>query len=133
MFEQKLQKWIIRQQQHLEVIRNRALGLFADYEQSVVADEEVAWLCEDITLRILPLQALWPIRSVQAATQLQIGYCENGMPWRDSCSRIRVVGGYFSGTLESEQMGDNLEFCIEVLGPILVFCLIYYYIIHIHA
>jgi hypothetical protein len=45
-FELKLQKRIIRQQQYLEVIRNRALGLFAEYEQSVVADEDVAWLCK---------------------------------------------------------------------------------------
>ena len=45
-FERKLQKRIIRQQRYLEVIRNRALGLFADYEQSVVADEDVAWLRE---------------------------------------------------------------------------------------
>jgi len=45
-FEWKFQKRIIRQQQYLEVIRNRAVGLFADYEQSVVADEDVAWLRE---------------------------------------------------------------------------------------
>jgi len=45
-FEWKLQKRIIRQQRYLEVIRNRAHGLFADYEQSVVADEDVAWLCK---------------------------------------------------------------------------------------
>ena len=43
-FEQKLQKRIIRQQLYLEVIRNRALGLFADYEQCIVADEDVACL-----------------------------------------------------------------------------------------
>jgi len=43
-FERKLHKRIIRQQRYLDVIRNRALGLFADYEQSVVADEDVAWL-----------------------------------------------------------------------------------------
>jgi len=45
-FERKLQKWIIRQQRYLEVFRNRALDLFADYEQRVVADEDVAWLRE---------------------------------------------------------------------------------------
>jgi hypothetical protein len=45
-FEPKLQKMIIGPQWYLEVIRNRALGLFADYEQSVVADEDVAWLPE---------------------------------------------------------------------------------------
>jgi len=45
-FELKLQKRIIRQQRYLEVIRNCALGLFADYEQSVVDDEDVAWLRE---------------------------------------------------------------------------------------
>jgi hypothetical protein len=43
-FERKLQKRIIRPQRYLAVIRTRALGLFADYEQSVVADEDVAWL-----------------------------------------------------------------------------------------
>jgi len=45
-FERKLQKRIIRQQRYLEVIRNCVHGLFADYEQSVVADEDVAWLRE---------------------------------------------------------------------------------------
>jgi len=45
-FERNLQKRIIRQQRYLEVIRNRALGLFSDYEQSVVADEDVAGLRE---------------------------------------------------------------------------------------
>ena len=42
--ERKLQQSIIRQQQYLDVIRHRALGLLADYEQSVVADDDVAWL-----------------------------------------------------------------------------------------
>jgi len=51
----------------------------------------------------------------------------------DCCSRICVVGGYFSCTLEGGQMSDNLEFFGEVLGLILVFCLFYYYIGHIHA
>jgi len=55
------------------------------------------------------------------------------MHWLDGCSRIWVVGGYFSGTLEGGRMGDNLEFFCEVFGLFLVFCLFYYYIIHIHA
>jgi len=42
----KLQKRILRQQRYLGAIQNYALGLFADYEQSVVADEDVAWLRE---------------------------------------------------------------------------------------
>jgi hypothetical protein len=41
-FERKLQRRMIRQQQCLKVIRNAALGLFADYEQSLVADGAVA-------------------------------------------------------------------------------------------
>jgi len=45
-FERKLQQMIIRQQWYLEMIRNRALGLFADYEQCIVADEDVACLRE---------------------------------------------------------------------------------------
>jgi len=44
--ERKLQKRIIRQQRYLEVIRNGAHGLLADYEQRVVADEDVACLHE---------------------------------------------------------------------------------------
>ena len=43
-FECMLETRIIRQQRYLEVIRNRALVLFADFEQTVVADEDVAWL-----------------------------------------------------------------------------------------
>jgi len=46
---------------------------------------------------------------------------------------ICIVGGYFSGTLEGGRMGDNLEFLGEVLGLLLVVCLLYYYMIHIHA
>jgi len=43
-FEWKLRQRIIRQQWYLEVIRNGALGLFAEYKQSLVADDDVAWL-----------------------------------------------------------------------------------------
>jgi len=35
------------------------------------------------------------------------------MHWLDGCSRICIVGGYFSGTLEGGQMGDNLEFLVR--------------------
>jgi len=93
------------------------------------------WLgyARTITWWILPPQALRPIGSVQAAAQLQISHCEDAMHWLDSCLMISVVGGYFSGTLEGGRMGDNLDFFGEVLGPFLVFCLFYYYIIHIHA
>jgi hypothetical protein len=42
----KLHKRIIRPQRYLEVIRNRALGLFAHFKESVVPDEDVAWLCK---------------------------------------------------------------------------------------
>jgi len=38
------QQRIIRGLRYLEVIQNGALGPFADYEQSVVADEDVSWL-----------------------------------------------------------------------------------------
>jgi len=43
-FEQKLRKRIIRQQWNLAFIRNCALGLFANSEQSVVANQDVTWL-----------------------------------------------------------------------------------------
>jgi len=86
-----------------------------------------------ITLLILPLQALWPIGSVQAAAQLQISRCEDGMYWLVGYSRTSVVGGNFSGTVEGGRMSDNLEFFGEVLGLFLVFWLFYYYIILIHA
>jgi len=45
-FQWKRQRRIIRQQQYLEVIWNCALSLFADYEHSVVADEDVVSLCD---------------------------------------------------------------------------------------
>ena len=45
-FKCKLQKRITRQQRYHEVIRNHAHGLFADYDQTGVADEGVAWLRE---------------------------------------------------------------------------------------
>jgi len=40
----QLQRSIMRQQRYLEDIRRRALRLFADDEQRVVADEDMAWL-----------------------------------------------------------------------------------------
>jgi len=43
------------------------------------------------------------------------------------------VGGYLSGTLKGGRMGHNLEFFGEDMSLFLVFCLFYYYIIHIHA
>jgi len=55
------------------------------------------------------------------------------MHWLDGCSRLCVVGGNFSGTLNCGQMGDNWEFFGEVLGLFLLFCLFYYYIGQIHA
>jgi len=53
------------------------------------------------------------------------------MYWLDCYSSICVVGVDFWGTLEGGRMGDNLEFFGEVFGLFLVFCLLYYYIIHI--
>jgi hypothetical protein len=41
-----LPKRFIRQQQYFEGSRKRGLGLFPDYEQSVVADEDLACLCK---------------------------------------------------------------------------------------
>jgi len=55
------------------------------------------------------------------------------MHWLNGCSRFWVLGGYFGGTFEGGRMGNNLECFGEVLGLFLVFCLYYYYIIHIHA
>jgi len=55
------------------------------------------------------------------------------MHWLDGWSKICIVGGYFSGTLEGGWMADNLRFFGEVLGLFLVFCVFDYYIIHIDA
>ena len=76
-FEGKLQTRTIRQQQYLEVIRNRALGLCADYEQRLVADEDVAWLREHDYIVNPPTAGSLANRSVPAATQLQISRCED--------------------------------------------------------
>jgi hypothetical protein len=43
-FKWKLQMRIIRQLRYLEIIRNHGLVLLADYEQSIVADNNVAGL-----------------------------------------------------------------------------------------
>jgi len=37
---------MISQERYLEVIWNCALGLFADYEQSLVANQDEAWICK---------------------------------------------------------------------------------------
>jgi hypothetical protein len=42
--EWNIQRRIIRQQRYLEVIQNHALGLFADYKNTIVADEDIPWL-----------------------------------------------------------------------------------------
>ena len=85
------------------------------------------WLgyASTIKLCILQLQAFCPMGSVQAATQLQISSCKDGMHWPYSCSRIWNVGGNFSSTLEGGQIANNLEFFGEVLGFFLVFCIFY--------
>ena len=85
----------------------------------------------EIILWILLQPALWPIGNVHAATQRLVNHCEDGMYWLDCYSSICVVGVDFWGTLEGGRMGDNLEFFGEVFGLFLVFCLLYYYIIHI--
>jgi hypothetical protein len=66
------------------------------------------------------VQALWQIRRVQAAAQLEIICCEYGMHWLDGCVTIWVLGGYFSGTLVGGWISDNLEFFGEILGCFLV-------------
>jgi len=45
-FKSKPHRWILWQQGYLEVIRNRAVGVFADYKQTFVAREDMAWLSE---------------------------------------------------------------------------------------
>jgi len=49
-----MQETIITQHRDLEVIQNGALGPFADYEQSLVADEDVAWQCKYDQILNLP-------------------------------------------------------------------------------
>jgi hypothetical protein len=55
------------------------------------------------------------------------------MYWLDGGVRICIVSGYFYGTLEGGRTGDNLEIFRQIFGLFLVFYLIYYFIIHIHA
>jgi len=38
------------------------------------------------------------------------------MHWLDGCSRIWVVGGYLSGTLEGGRMGDNLKYYSQIFS-----------------
>jgi len=79
-----------------------------------------------ITLWILQLQALWPLVWEQAAAQLPISRCEDGMHWLDDCSRIRFVGGNFSGPLEGGRMGDNLEVLVRFW--VSFWCFVYFII-----
>jgi len=92
------------------------------------------WLAyaSTITLWILTLRALWLIRSEQATMQRHISRWEDGIHLLGGCSTMGMVGGFFSDTLEGGWRGDNMEIFGEVLGLCLVFCLFYYYIIHIH-
>jgi hypothetical protein len=69
------QQGIIRQQQYIEVIRNGTLGLLADYDQGLVVDGDVAWLCGHNHV----LQALWLIQCDQGAALRQICHCEGVM------------------------------------------------------
>jgi hypothetical protein len=45
-YKMKLPQRIIRLQQYLDVIRKCALSLITDYQRSIVAHEDVAWLCK---------------------------------------------------------------------------------------
>jgi len=132
-FEQMLHMMIIRQQRYLEVIPNHAHGLIDDYVHSVVGDEDVAWLQEHNHIIYCPAPGSVSYRKGTAACQLQNSCCEDEMHWLSCCSRICVVGGYFSGALPCGQMGNHLACFGEVLGLFLVCCSLYYYIIHIHA
>jgi len=86
-----------------------------------------------ITLQHLLLQAICPIESEHVATPLHMYHCEDGMHWLDSCSRIGIVGGYLSGTLESGWIGETLGIFGEVLYLFLVCCILYNNISDIHT
>lgn len=44
--EMMLQRWVMKNQQYLQVIQHHPLGLFVDDEQRIIADEDVALLHE---------------------------------------------------------------------------------------
>jgi hypothetical protein len=64
---------------------------------------------------------------------VEIIHYQNVMHRLHGSSRISIVGGKMSGTLESEWMGDNLDFVGEVFGHILTLCVVYDSICHIIA
>jgi len=55
------------------------------------------------------------------------------MHWLDGCSRIWIVGGDCSATLEGGRMGNKFEWLGEVWCPYLVYCFLCHYMGHIHA
>jgi len=131
--ERMLQRRFIRQLQYQEGIRNCALQLLPVPSKTLLLMRIWLGYLNTIMVRILLPQALWPVEGVQAASQLQIGCCEDGKYWQDGCSWIRVVGGYFSAIWMGWWMRNNLEFFGEDLGLFLLVCVLYYYTTHILA
>jgi len=86
-----------------------------------------------LTLWILLLQVVCSIVSVQAAVQLWISRCDDGMHCLDCCYRMCIVGGNFPGIFEGGWMGDTSEFLGPVLDLFLVFCFLNDYINTIQA
>jgi hypothetical protein len=127
------EKWFPYRSDTLKWAETMLLGSFPIKSKTLLRMR--MWLCymTMTTLWILLLLALTLIGIVQAATQLQICHCEDGMHWPDGYSKICIFVGYFSCTLEGGQMGDNFVFFSEVLGLFLMFCLYFYYIIQIQA
>jgi len=99
--------------------------------QSVVAAEDVSWLYKHNHIGNIPSKDLGPIDWVHTASNLHICDCEDGMHCLRNCSIICVLPVFFSSTLESRWMGDNLEFFGEVLGHFLVIDVLYDIIIQI--
>jgi hypothetical protein len=127
LFEWQLSKRICSQQWYHEVIRNWALGLFADYVKSILGDADIAPLPE--------LDHIVNPPAVGSLANRKRTICHPAA--NESLWELHALAGWLFkdlrcgwvsfGTLQGGQMHDNLEFFREVLDLILVFCLFYYY------
>jgi len=131
-FERNIQRRICREQENLEVIQSRALGLFPYYKQSVVADENVVRLRQHDHIVNPPAAGSLTTgkrtgRHRGADSSLWGWNALAGRLFKDlQCGWIffTLFGGWTDGWL----------FAVfgQVLGLCFVFCILNYYIGHIH-
>jgi len=126
--ERVIQWRIVRHQRYLQVIKTVPMVSLPILSKVFLPMRMWPGYTTTIATWIFLMCILWPLGCVEAAAQLQMNVCEDGMHWLDVCARISIVDGYFSGTLEGGWMGDKLELFWRGFGSL--FCVLLILLLH---